>query len=636
MNHFQVQKIDKEINVNEERMFNIIHLRKRNLNQKLLKARQRKFDISNLNKININNGGENIKKIIRNDNNINYGEDSCNSDWDREDGEDDNNEVDDELVFNEDDYLIDPDDLDINENIKNMDFVETDNIINNITVLLNDTKNLNSILYGLLMMRKFTVIDAVLINKSQLFIQKNLYIKICSLLFDYCNINKKLVFESLWILSSFVYDSDNKDIYHFLLNDKCIDLYKKIIYSNNNKKQDLDIFLEEICTLLLNLLIFKQKEIENENNIINCDYNDEYLINFLNGLSDIILKTNIKKEIYISLFIQITNCFNLNKLLKNNFLNKIIIFLIEEIIKKLTTENYRYSNLDDDINIYYEDINFNSNIKHIKDIYQISLIQLQYILIHPLKEMPYEYFHKLSQQIIRRVDQDIDDKINNIFYVGYINCYISYILEINYPISYEETKKLFDYIITNIKNKKNKKNSKILIELIEALNNLSIKMNLNKLIGLLISELSNSILLFIENINENHISIKVVNEVLNLIITLLIDNRIKFYYELENQIFIDTINCIKNYYDCEINNDIKELYEKVYTIVSRIIEINTNSHIKNDNTNRRDNLNENMKCNDYIFLFDKMGMKDITYNLINMNSQIKIPHFLLNNLNIKI
>ena len=65
------------------------------------------------------------------------------------------------------------------------------------------------------MMRKFTVIDAVLINKSELFIENKLYIQICNLLFDYCNNNKKLVFESLWILSTFVYDSKDEEIYHF-------------------------------------------------------------------------------------------------------------------------------------------------------------------------------------------------------------------------------------------------------------------------------------------------------------------------------------------------------------------------------------------------------------------------------------
>ena len=194
----------KEMNINEERIQSILKLRKKNLYQKIFRARLRKFDYSNLNK--------KIDKIsVKFDKNEN------------------DNKINEDFLFNEDDYLIDPDDLDINESIKKMDFVETKNILNNIIVLLNDKGNLNSILYGLLMMRKFTIIEAILINQSELFIEKKLYIQICNLLYDYCNTNKKLVFESLWILSSFVFDSKDKEIYNFLINNKCIDLYRKIL-----------------------------------------------------------------------------------------------------------------------------------------------------------------------------------------------------------------------------------------------------------------------------------------------------------------------------------------------------------------------------------------------------------------------
>ena len=294
---------NKELNINEERIQNLLKLRKRNLEQKIFKIRLRKFDYNNLNRINDEKS---------NDNNEN-------------------------LIFNKDDYLIDPDDLDINETIKKMDFVETENILNNIILLLNDKNNLNSILYGLLMMRKFAVIEAKLINKSELFIENNLYNQICSILFDYCK-NRKLVFESLWILSRLVYDSKFKKIYYFLMNNTCIDLYKKILYSNNKNKLDLNVFLEEICTLVLNLLVFKEKEKEDETNIINCDLNDDYLINFLSELVDIIINLNIYKEIYTSFFIEITNCFDLETLLKYNILNKIINYLIEQNMKKLNNQ----------------------------------------------------------------------------------------------------------------------------------------------------------------------------------------------------------------------------------------------------------------------------------------------------------
>jgi hypothetical protein len=459
------------------------------------------------------------------------------------------------------------------------------------------------------MMRKFTVIDAVLINKSEIFIEKKLYIQICSLLFDYCLVNRKVVFESLWILTSFVYDSDNKELYHFLLSDKCLELYKKIIISNSNNKYDLDIFLEELSTLILNLLVFKKKESENENNIINSDYNEEYLIHFLTEIIDIILSnSNKNKEIYISLFIQITNCFTLEKLVNNYLLNKIISFLIEENIKKLNKE---YKDYDEDINEFYDYYIHKSNIQNI---HQISLLQLQYILTHPLKDMLGILFDKLSSEIIEKLNEYINDKNNNIFYVGYINCYISYILEMNIPLTFEQIKKLFDYLMTNIKHEYNKKNTKIMVECLEGLNNLSIKMSLNKMIGILITELPNNILPLIKD--DKHVSIKAINEILNLIITLLIDNKTKFYGVLETQIFTDVINCVKSYYDCKINNDVKDLYEKGYFIISRIIELNIGDK----------------KGNDYIFLFDKMGMKEITSNLA-MNSQVRIPYFIFNILN---
>lgn len=572
---------NKELNINEERIQNLLKLRKRNLEQKIFKIRLRKFDYNNLNRINDEKS---------NDNNEN-------------------------LIFNKDDYLIDPDDLDINETIKKMDFVETENILNNIILLLNDKNNLNSILYGLLMMRKFAVIEAKLINKSELFIENNLYNQICSILFDYCK-NRKLVFESLWILSRLVYDSKFKKIYYFLMNNTCIDLYKKILYSNNKNKLDLNVFLEEICTLVLNLLVFKEKEKEDETNIINCDLNDDYLINFLSELVDIIINLNIYKEIYTSFFIEITNCFDLETLLKYNILNKIINYLIEQNMKKLNNEINYY---DEDIDIYYEDNILNEISKSkIKTIIQISLMQLQYLLSHPIKEMPFKGFQNLSNEIIKRMEIYLDDKKNNLFYVGYINSYISYIAEFNISISYEETKNLFDYLILNIKNKNKYINKDIVIECIEGLNNLSLKMLLNKMFGLLVLELPN-ILLFIKNDNNrNHVSIKIVNEILNLFKTFLIEIGIKFHKEIENEIFISIINCLKDYYDCEINNNVKYLLEQCYSIISKIIEINSS----------------NKKGSEYIFLFEKFGMKEITNNLI--NSKIKIPYSILNILNIKL
>ena len=595
---------DKELNINEERIQNLLKFRKKNLNQKLFRARLRKFDYSNLNKNN-DSTVKTIKENINTDINIiiNINKDNININEEN-------------LIFKEDDYLIDPDDLKINEKIKQMDFVETENIINNIIILLSE-KDLNSILYGLLMMRKFAVIDAILINKSELFIEKKMYIQICNLLYDYCTINKKLVFESLWILSNFVYDSQDKEIYHFLLTNKCIDLYKKILLYNNNSKLDLDVFLEEICTLLLNLLIYKEKEYDN--NIINYELDENNLIQFLKEIVDIIINMKRIKEIYISFFIEITNSFDLCKLLQYDLLNKIMIFLIEENFKKLNEE----INYDEDIDMYYEKYNEIGNYykSKIKNIYQISLIQLQYLLMHPLKEMPFNCIQKLSNEIIAKMNKYLNDKKNNLFYVGYINSYISYIAELNIIISYEETKNLFEYLITNIKNKNN--NTQIIIECIIGLNNLSLKMILNKMFGLLITELPN-ILLFISNDNyNNHISIKIINEILNLLKTLIVETGIKLHNEIENKIFINVINCIKNYYDCEINNDVKNLLEQCYIIISKIIEINLNINM------------ENKKGYDYLFVFEKMGMRDITYNLINIKS-INIPYFIFNILDIRI
>ena len=587
---------NKDLNINEERIQNLLKLRKKNLNQKIFRARLRKFNYSNFQKNNENatQAHEENTNIININNNI----------------------EEETYIFDEDDYLIDPDDLEITDKIKEMDFVETENIINNIIILLEEKGNLNSILYGLLMMRKFTVIDAVLINKSELFIEKKMYIQICTLLYDYCNINKKLVFESLWILSTFVYDSQDKEIYHFLLTNKCIDLYKRILICNNKSKLDIDIFLEEICTLLLNLLIYKEKEYDN--NIINYELDENYLIIFLNDLVELIISIKRNKEIYMSFFIEITNSFDLYKLLKNNLLNKIMTFLIEENIKKIN-EKIDYN---DDIDMYYEKYNEISNYykSKIKNIYQISLIQLQYLLMHPLKEMPFDYIQKLSNEIIVNMSKFLNDKNNNLFYVGYINSYISYIVEFNIAIKYEETKNLFEYLISNIKNKNN--NTQIIIECIIGLNNLSLKMILNNMYGILITELPNILQFITDDNNNNHISIKIINEIINLLKTLVIETGIKLHHEIENKIFVNVINCIKNYYDCEINNDIKKLLEQCYMIIAKIIEININANSEINNK----------KGYDYIFLFDKMGMRDITYNLISIKS-INIPYFILNILN---
>ena len=282
----------------EERIQSMLKLRKMKLNQKLFQARQRKFDLNFFNKKNTETEqkikerqNEEKKKII--------------------------------LKFNEEDYFIEPEDLDLNERLNNMNFVETKDILNNITELLNDIDNINSIMFGILMMRKFTVIESVLINKSHLFIKCELYRQILNALNTYY-INQKVTFECLWILSNLVYDSKDKNMYYFLLNDKCIELYKKVILFYCNEKYDMNI-IKVMSIFILNILIFKQKEAENENNIINYDFNDDYLLDFLNGLVDLIINLGANEEIYLSFLIEITNCFSLQILISHYFLFKLYL-----------------------------------------------------------------------------------------------------------------------------------------------------------------------------------------------------------------------------------------------------------------------------------------------------------------------
>ncbi len=156
-------KLEKpEILIKEERIKNIIKLRKIKLNQKIFKARQRKFELEKIKELNekiaknMKNCAQIKKKII--------------------------------LKFNEEDYFIDPDDIDINDDLEEMNFVKTEDIINNISILLN-TNDLNSIMYGVLMMRKFTAIDSILINKTENFIENKLYIPICNILNNFYSIN---------------------------------------------------------------------------------------------------------------------------------------------------------------------------------------------------------------------------------------------------------------------------------------------------------------------------------------------------------------------------------------------------------------------------------------------------------------
>ena len=572
----------------EERIKSILNLRKIKINQIIFKARQRRFDINSFkekkedeeqkNKERTNN---NKKEII--------------------------------LKFNEDDYFIDPDNININEELDNMKFVQTDDIINNIIKLLNKSDDINSIMYGVLMMRKFTVIEAVLINKSRLFIKNKLYKQIMNVLNSYYNVNKKITFECLWILSCLVYDSQNKEMYYFLLNNKCIDLYKKIIlfYCENSIDSIDTNILKVMSTYILNILIFKQKELENDNNIINCDLNDDYLLDFLNGLANLIISLNINEEIYISLLIEITNCFDFQILITNDLLNKIIIFLINETLINLENRNYYY---EDEVGEYYENYSLNSKIR-INSIYQIILIQLQYFMVHALKEMPTDYFKKLSEEIIDKIEKIKDDKKHINYYVEYINAFIFYLIEINLSLTFEETKKIFDFFMCFLKNKH--KNKEIIISCLQGLNNLSTKMALNKMIGILITEIP-FILNFIKA--ENHTSLQIINEVFDLLMTLLMKIGIKIHNNFESVIFNEVIDCLKELYDCEINNDVRKLFENGYIIISKIIESNE----KKENQNN------------YKFIIETKGIKEIISNLINLNIKIEIPLFLLNFLQINI
>ena len=577
-----------EILLKEDRIQTKLKLRKIKLNQKLFQARQRQLNIDSFKT-------EKQEKIPEIDENSNKKKKNII------------------LKFNEEEYFIDPDDININENLEKLKFVETNDIIINITGLLNNINDLNSILYGVLMMRKFTVIDSILINKSDEFIENKLYIPICNVLNTYYNINKQIVFECLWILSRLVYDSKDKAMFYFLLNENAIELYKKIIIFYCDKQYDTNI-IKVISIFILNMLIFKQKESENQNNIINCDLNDGYLLDFLNGFVQLIIDIDFVEEIYISLFIEITNCFSLEELLKNDLLNKIIIYIINESIRQIEKKISYY---DEEIFEYYEDFRLNSKMK-INTIYQIILIQLQYFMTHPLKEMPYNYFKKLSEEIINKAEIIKDDKRHLEYYVEYINSYIYYLIELNLPLSFEDTKKLFDFLVYFLKN--TNKNKTIIITCIEGLNNLSTKMALNKMIGFLISEIPYLLLTFIEKEKEIDINLKIVNEIFDLLITILTKLNIKIHSKLETQIFEDVLFCIKLFCDYDINNNIKQLFEKGYTIISNIIEKKENKEIKDN----------------YKLLLEKKGIKDIIYNLVNIDIKIGIPIFLLNFLDIKI
>ena len=266
---------DAEIILKEDRIQKKNKLRKIKLNQKLFQARQRQLNIDSFKT-------EKQEKIQDIDENSNKKKKNII------------------LKFNEEEYFIDPDDININENLEKLKFVETNDIIVNITELLNNINDLNCVLYGVLMMRKFSVIDAVLINKANLFAENKLYLQICNILDYYYKNNKKLVFECFWILSSLAYESQDKNMFYFLLNDKCIDLYKRILEFFCENEYDNNI-IKVMSTFILNLLVFKQKESENENNIINCDLNDDCLLNFLNDLVDLIISVDYIEEIYISL-----------------------------------------------------------------------------------------------------------------------------------------------------------------------------------------------------------------------------------------------------------------------------------------------------------------------------------------------
>ena len=95
----------------------------------------------------------------------------------------------------------------------------------------------------------------------------------------------------------------------------------------------------------------------------------------------------------------------------------------------------------------------------------------------------------------------------------------------------------------------------------------------------------------------------------------------KIHQELEKVIFTNILDCLKDFYDCEINNDIKSILEKGFIILTKIIESNEKqAEIKNN----------------YIFLLETKGIKEIIYNLVNSNIKIEIPIYLLNLLEINI
>ena len=576
----------EEILLKEDRIKTILKLRKNKINQKLFQARQRKFNIDSLKEI------KEEEKSSKEFNNSNI------------------NKKIKILKFDEEDYFIDPDDLDINEDLNSLEFVKTRDILTNITNLLNNINDLNCVLYGVLMMRKFSVIDAVLINKANLFAENKLYLQVCNILDYYYKNNKKLVFECFWILSSLAYESQDKNMFYFLLNDKCIDLYKRILEFYCENEYDNNI-IKVMSTFILNLLVFKQKESENENNIINCDLNDDCLLNFFFFLVDLIISVDYIEEIYISLFIEITNCFDFEILLKNDLINKIITILVKESIKKLYEENCFY---DEEIDRYYENYNLNSKIK-INTIYQIILIQLQYFLVHPLKEMPFNSFKKLSEEILNKSKVIIDDNKHFGYYVEYINSYIYYLISLKLPLSYKEIKSLFDFLIYYIKNKS--KNKAIIISCLESLNNLSERMELNKLIGFLVDEIP-LLLNFIKD--ENSINLKIVKEIFDLLNTLLIEYNLKIQKDIKEEIFDCVLKCLKVFYDCDINNDIKQLLENGFNIISKIIESNKEREIQNN----------------YKFLIESNGIKDIIYNLINLDNKVGIPIYLLDFLSINI
>jgi hypothetical protein len=223
--------------------------------------------------------------------------------------------------------------------------------------------------------------------------------------------------------------------------------------------------------------------------------------------------------------------------------------------------------------------------------------------------MPFNSFKKLSEEIINQTEIINEDKRHLQYYIEYINSYIYYLVELNLPLSFIETKKIFDFLIYFLKN--TTKNKTIIVTCIESLNNLSTKMSLNKMIGFLIEEIP-YLLTFIKT--ENNINLKIVNEIFDLLITILTKLNLKIHTTLQTQIFEDVLFCLKFLYDCDINNDIKQLFKKGYTIISKIIEMNEKIEIKAN----------------YKSVLEEKGIKDIINNLINMDINIGIPIFLLN------